>query len=181
RLVRETSYASMGAEQVFLLLAPVSFDASTFEIWAALLNGAKLAICPQQNPSLPELAEVLKQHHVTTLWLTAGLFRLMVDEHLDSLSTLHQLLAGGDVLPVPHVRRVVETLSCRLINGYGPTENTTFSCCHAVTSTNDLTASVPIGKPISNTEAYVLDGNMAPVLIGAIGELYLGGEGLARG
>jgi aspartate racemase len=180
RLVRETDYAAMGPEEVFLLYAPVSFDASTFEIWAALLNGAKLVICPEQNLSLAELGQILKQHSVTTLWLTAGLFHLMVDEHLDDLSGLHQLLAGGDVLSVPHVQRVVGNMDCRMINGYGPTENTTFSCCYTVADGN-LSASVPIGKPIANSEAYILDSNMQPVPIGTTGELYLGGEGLARG
>ena len=181
RLVRGNNYAVMGTEEVFLLFAPVSFDASTFEIWAALLNGARLVICPAQNPSLSELGQILKQYSITTLWLTAGLFHLMVDEHLDDLSGLHQLLAGGDVLSVPHVRRVIEKPGCRMINGYGPTENTTFSCCYTVTDANALTASVPIGKPINNSEAYVLDAGMQPVTIGTIGELYLGGDGLARG
>ncbi len=181
RLVRETSYAAMGPQEVFLLLAPVSFDASTFEIWGALLNGAKLVIAPEQNPSLSELGEILKQHQVTTLWLTAGLFHLMVDEHLESLSTLRQLLAGGDVLSVPHVRRVVENLGCRMINGYGPTENTTFSCCYTVSDVSSIAGTVPIGRPIANTEAYVLDANMEPVPAGTFGELYLGGEGLSRG
>jgi amino acid adenylation domain-containing protein len=181
RLVRETSYASIGRDEVFLLLAPVSFDASTLEIWAPLLNGARLAICPEPNPSLPELGAVLKKHQVTTLWLTAGLFRLMVDEQLESLASLLQLIAGGDVLSVPHVRRVIENLSCRMINGYGPTENTTFSCCHTVRGADDLTSTVPIGRPIANTQAYVLDTRMQPVPAGTVGELYLGGEGLARG
>ena len=180
RLVRDTHYAAMGPDEVFLLLAPVSFDASTFEIWAALLNGARLVVCPEQNPSLSELGQILKQYSVTTLWLTAGLFHLMVDEHLEELSGLRQLLAGGDVLSVPHVQRVLENISCRMINGYGPTENTTFSCCCTVTDGN-LLGSVPIGKPIANSEAYVLDSSMQPVAIGTTGELYLGGEGLARG
>ncbi len=181
RLVRETNYATFGPGEVFLLLAPVSFDASTFEIWGALLNGAKLAICPEQNPSMSELGAILKRHEVSTLWLTAGLFHLMVDEHHDDLSTLRQLLAGGDVLSVPDVRRVVENVGCRMINGYGPTENTTFSCCYTVSDANALSASVPIGRPIANTEAYVLDAGMELVPVGTVGELYLGGDGLARG
>ena len=181
RLVRETAYASMSSDEVFLLLAPVSFDASTFEIWAPLLNGAKLAICPEPTPTPTELGALLNKHQVTTLWLTAGLFRLMVDEQLDSLASLRQLISGGDVLSVTHVRRVIENLPCRMINGYGPTENTTFSCCHTVRGVDDLNGTVSIGRPIANTEAYVLDGKLQPVPVGTIGELYLGGEGLARG
>jgi amino acid adenylation domain-containing protein len=180
RLVKENWYASLGPEEVFFQFAPVSFDASTFEIWGALLNGGKLVICPAASPSLAELSDLLEKHQVTTLWLTAGLFRLMVDEQLSGLEHLRQLLAGGDVLSVEHVKSVVSS-GVRLINGYGPTENTTFSCCYTVTEATGLQNGVPIGKPIANTEAYVLDGNLQLAPVGVVGELYLGGEGLARG
>ncbi|HET8887656.1 MAG TPA: non-ribosomal peptide synthase/polyketide synthase [Candidatus Angelobacter sp.] len=180
RLVKNTGYASFGPEEVFFLFAPVSFDASTFEIWGALLNGGKLAICPPANPSLSELSGLLEKHQVTTLWLTAGLFRLMVDEQLSGLAHLRQLLAGGDVLSVEHVKMVASS-GVRLINGYGPTENTTFSCCYTVTDESALQNTVPIGKPIANTEAYVLDANLQLAPMGVVGELYLGGDGLARG
>jgi amino acid adenylation domain-containing protein len=180
RLVKETRYASFGPEEVFFLFAPVSFDASTFEIWGALLNGGKLVICPAASPSLAELSELLEKHQVTTLWLTAGLFRLMVDEQLSGLAHLRQVLAGGDVLSPEHVKMVANR-GVPLINGYGPTENTTFSCCYTVTDASGLQNSVPIGKPIANTEAYVLDANLQLAPMGVVGELYLGGEGLARG
>ncbi|HEV2827625.1 MAG TPA: condensation domain-containing protein, partial [Pyrinomonadaceae bacterium] len=125
RLVKNTNYASFSADEVFLQYAPISFDASTFEIWGSLLNGARLALMPAGKASLKELGDALKQFEVTTLWLTAGLFHLMVDNHIDDLRGLRQLLAGGDVLSVPHVHKVLEELKgCRLINGYGPTENT---------------------------------------------------------
>jgi aspartate racemase len=104
-----------------------------------------------------------------------------VGEQLSSLAGLRQLLAGGDVLSVPHVQRVTEELDCNLINGYGPTENTTFSCCHTVSRQDHLRSSIPIGRPIANSEAYVLDEEMQPVPVGVMGELYVGGEGLARG
>ncbi|HEU4594169.1 MAG TPA: amino acid adenylation domain-containing protein, partial [Pyrinomonadaceae bacterium] len=182
RLVKETNYADFSEEQVFLQLAPVSFDASTFEIWGALLNGARLAIFPARAPSLEELAEALAEYRVTTLWLTAGLFHLMVDHQLESMRGLRQLLAGGDVLSVPHVRRAAEALAgCRLINGYGPTENTTFTCCHAVRAGESLEACVPIGRPIGNTQVYLLDERRQLVPTGVAGELYIGGDGLARG
>ena len=180
RLVKETGYASFGPDEVFFLFAPVSFDASTFEIWGALLNGGKLVICPAVNPSLAELSQLLEKHQVTTLWLTAGLFRLMVEEQLSGLAHLRQLLAGGDVLSAEHVK-LVHGSGVRLINGYGPTENTTFSCCYTVTGASALQNGVPIGKPIANTEAYVLDANLQLAPAGVVGELYLGGEGLARG
>ncbi len=181
RLVKNTNYANFSADEVFLQYAPVSFDASTFEIWGSLLNGARLALMPPAKVSLQELGLALKRYRVTTLWLTAGLFNLMVENHLDDLRGLRQLLAGGDVLSVPHVRRVVEELpDCRLINGYGPTENTTFTCCYPVNDLAKVNGSVPIGYPISNTSVYILDPSMNPAPIGVPGELYIGGDGLAR-
>ena len=180
RLVRNTNYASFTREEVFLQFAPISFDASTFEIWGGLLNGARLALMPPGAASLDELGAALKRHQVTTLWLTAGLFHLMVDTHLDDLKGLRQLLAGGDVLSVPHVKRALNELpDCRLINGYGPTESTTFTCCFPI-SAPAINGSVPIGRAISNTSVYVLDRYRNPVPIGIPGELYIGGDGLAR-
>jgi len=182
RLVKNTNYASFSADEVFLQCSTVSFDASTFEIWGSLLNGARLALLPAGPPSLTELGQALKRHQVTTLWLTAGLFHLMVDNHLEDLRSVRQLLAGGDVLSVPHVRKVfTELRHCRVINGYGPTENTTFTCCYPLMDLNRVNGSVPIGFPISNTTVYVLDRYLNPTPIGVPGELYIGGDGLARG
>ncbi|MDQ6625643.1 MAG: amino acid adenylation domain-containing protein [Verrucomicrobiota bacterium] len=182
RLVRNTAYCSFSADETFLHLASLSFDASTFEIWGALLNGGKLVIMPPAPPSLGEIGAAIQEHRVTTLWLTSALFHAMVDERLDDLQPIRQLLAGGDVLSVPHVRKAFDTLkNTRLINGYGPTESTTFACCHTVTSETLHANTVPIGKPIANTTAHILDTNLHPVPVGASGELYLGGDGLARG
>jgi aspartate racemase len=182
RLVRNTNYASFAAEEVFLQSATISFDASTFEIWGSLLNGARLALMPPGCASLRDLASAIKRFQVTTLWLTAGLFHLMVDNHLADLKGVRQLLAGGDVLSVPHVQQVLaEIAGCRLINGYGPTEDTTFTCCYSVTDPASLKGSVPIGRPISNTSVYILDRAMNPVPIGVAGELFIGGDGVARG
>ncbi|MCG8363957.1 MAG: amino acid adenylation domain-containing protein [Pseudanabaenales cyanobacterium] len=182
RLVKETNYANLRAEDVFLQLAPISFDASTFEIWGCLLNGAQLILFPAHTPSLEELGQIIQQHQVTILWLTAGLFHLMVDQRLEDLRSVRQLLAGGDVLSVPHVQRLRQTLTnCQLINGYGPTENTTFTCCHPITDPPSPGHSVPIGRPIANTQVYILDRHQQPVPVGVYGELYVGGDGLARG
>jgi acyl-CoA synthetase (AMP-forming)/AMP-acid ligase II/acyl carrier protein len=116
------------------------------------------------------------------LWLTAGLFRLMVDERLDDLRGLRQLLAGGDALSVSHVEWFLrEVPSCKLINGYGPTENTTFTCCYSMNEATEFSHSVPIGRPIANTQVYILDQNLRPIATGARGELFSGGVGLARG
>ncbi len=181
RLVKETNYLDFSPSQVWLQLAPIAFDASTLEIWGSLLNGAKLVLFPGEKPSLSELGQTIARHQITTLWLTAGLFHLMVDERIEDLQPLRQLIAGGDVLSVAHVRKVLSTLpDCQLINGYGPTENTTFTCCYPINSLEGL-SSVPIGRPISNTQVYVLDADRQPVPIGIPGELYIGGDGLARG
>jgi amino acid adenylation domain-containing protein len=182
RLVKETNYVHLTDEEVILQLAPISFDASTFEIWGCLLNGGRLIIYPSHTPSLEELGQIIQQYQVTTLWLTAGLFHLIVDEKVEVLKSLRQLLAGGDVLSVPHVQRFLQTVdNCQLINGYGPTENTTFTCCHPITAPLQLSVSIPIGRPIANTQVYILDNNLQPVPNGEAGELYIGGDGLARG
>ncbi|HEX8903906.1 MAG TPA: AMP-binding protein, partial [Longimicrobiaceae bacterium] len=172
RLVRGANYAELGPEQVILQAAPISFDASTLEIWGALLNGGRVALMQGNPASVIDLGRELVKHGVTTLWLTAGLFQVMVEERLDDLAGVRQLLAGGDVLPVDGVRKVRERFPhIRLINGYGPTENATFTCCHTVTDHWDG-GPVPIGTPISSTRVYVLDRALRPVPIGVPGELH---------
>ena len=182
RLVKEANYASLTCQEVFLQLAPISFDASTFEIWGSLLNGAKLVVMYAHTPTLEEIAGAIEKYEVTILWLTAALFNLMVEQQLEKLKSVRQLFAGGDALSPPHVEKVIKFLpECQLINGYGPTENTTFTCCHLIKQSRINGTSVPIGRPISNTQIYILDSNLQPVPIGVPGELYIGGDGLARG
>jgi acyl-CoA synthetase (AMP-forming)/AMP-acid ligase II/ubiquinone/menaquinone biosynthesis C-methylase UbiE/acyl carrier protein len=182
RLVANTNYVDIRSEDVFLQLAPLSFDASTFEIWGCLLNGARLVIFPPLTPSLEELGQALEKYGVTILWLTSTLFHQMVDYQLPNLKSVRQLLAGGDVLSVPHVLKVIREFNgCRLINGYGPTENTTFSCTYSIERPEQIGASVPIGRPIANTQVYVFDRYLTLVPIGVPGELYIGGDGLALG
>lgn len=182
RLVCNANYVQISPADVLLQLAPISFDASTFEIWGALLNGARLEIFPPRLPSLEELGRRLRTAKVTILWLTAGWFHQMVDSQLQAFQDLRYLLAGGEALSVPRVLKVVRELkSCRLINGYGPTEGTTFSCCYPVPASWLGGASVPIGKPISGTSVCILDSARNPVPVGVAGELYIGGDGLACG
>jgi thioesterase domain-containing protein/acyl carrier protein len=129
---------------------------------------------------LDEIASAVRSKGVTTLWLTAGLFQVMVEEHLESLKNLRYLLAGGDVLSVPHVRRAIEGLpDTAIINGYGPTENTTFTTCHRITAADCERASIPIGRPIANTTVRILDEEGRILPIGIPGELFTGGDGLA--
>ena len=182
RLVRNTNYCRFGSDETFLQFAPVSFDASTLEIWGALLNGGRLVVMPPKAASLEDIGRVIRETGVTTLWLTSGLFNLMVEQRLEDLHTVRQLLAGGDVLSPRHVRMVLATLpNCVLINGYGPTESTTFTCCHVMRPGERVPESVPIGRPISNSRAYILNESMDPVLPGITGELYAAGDGVARG
>ncbi len=182
RLVRNTNYVDFRASDNFLQLAPISFDASTFEIWGALLNGARLVIFPPHLPALEELGGFVQTEKISTLWLTAGLFHQMVENQLDHLRGVRQLLAGGDSLSVTHVVKAANALpNCKLINGYGPTENTTFTCCYQLPKAWVAGQSVPIGRPISNTQVYILDARMEPTPIGVPGELYAAGDGLARG
>jgi aspartate racemase len=183
RLVRNTNYCEFGPGEVFLHFAPLAFDASTFEIWGPLLNGCRLALLRPGPPAPDAVGTAIRRYGVTTLWLTAGLFHLFVDQQAQDLKPLRQLLAGGDVLSPPHVQKALASLRDGvLINGYGPTESTTFACCFRMTKSYAGRESVPIGRPISNTIVYVLDEEgLRPVPVGVPGELYIGGDGLARG
>jgi aspartate racemase len=163
--------------------APLAFDASTFEIWGPLLNGGRCVVLPAGPFDARPLKAVLDRHRVDTVWLTSTLFNALVDERPEALGGVRQLVVGGEALSVPHVRRALEALpDTRIFNGYGPTECTTFALVHPIP--RDLpedTRSIPIGRPIACTSAYVLDRSRRPVPPGIPGELYLGGDGLARG
>ena len=173
----------LGPGTALLQLAPIAFDAATFEIWGALLRGGKLVLHPERVPTPDELERVVRASRVTTLWLTAALFDALVDEAPRALAGLRQILTGGEALSVRHLRKAYAELpDVELINGYGPTECTTFAACHAVPrALPEGATSVPIGRPIRNTRAYVLDLRLRPVPFGVPGELYLGGDGLALG
>jgi amino acid adenylation domain-containing protein len=182
RLVKNTNYIDLDEREVFLQFSPTSFDASTLEIWGALLNGGCLAMMPPEKQSLSELGTAIRRYGVTTLWLTAGLFNVMVEQRVEDLKPLRQLVAGGDALSPAHVRKALENLpGCRLINGYGPTEGTTFTCCHTISVEDAEGSSIPIGRPIANTQVYLLDSEDQFVPSGEAGELCIGGDGLARG
>lgn len=182
RLVTGQTYARFGGDEVFLHTAPLAFDASTFEIWGALLHGGRLVIVENDRASLQSIADTIRKNGVTTAWFTAGLFNALVDHQLEALRGLRQILAGGDVLSPTHVLRAQAALpGCQLINGYGPTENTTFTCCYRVPPGGWGGGPVPIGTPIHNTYVRILDDGMKPVADGEVGMLYAGGLGLASG
>ena len=182
RLVIDADYAQLNPDEVFVLLAPLTFDATTLELWGPLLNGGRLVIAPTGEVGPDELADLIATYGVTTLWLTAGLFHQIVATHVHALAGVRQLLAGGDVLQPAAVRKVLDDVpGCRVINGYGPTENTTFSSCYLVPSGHAATTRVPIGTPIHGTHAVVVDASLRLTPLGVAGELCLGGDGVARG
>jgi amino acid adenylation domain-containing protein len=183
RLVVDVDYVPLGPGRRVAQLAPSSFDASTFELWGALLNGARCVLAPNELPSTALLRSLVRRHGVDVAWLTASLFNAVVDDDVAALDGIRWLLVGGEALSVPHVRRALDALpGTTVINGYGPTECTTFTCCGAVERPlAPDAATIPIGRPIANTRVYVLDARRAPVPIGTPGELYVAGPGLARG
>lgn len=182
RLVLDTNYVSIFPQDRILQLAPPSFDASTFEIWGALLNGATLVPYSGKTMDPNQLRREIFDNGITILWLTAGLFSLIAEKAIDTFRPLRVLLAGGDVLNPRYVNKVLEHVpGITVINGYGPTENTTFTCCHAMTARNKPGETVPIGKPITGTRVHVLDDMRRRVASGTVGELYASGEGVALG
>ncbi|WP_025619576.1 non-ribosomal peptide synthetase [Salinispora cortesiana] len=182
RLVHQPGYLRLGPTETVLQLAPVAFDAATLEIWGALSNGARLVLAPPGALELTGLARLLRQERITVLWLTAGLFHQLVEFDPDCLAGVGQLLAGGDVLAPEAVRRALRVRDgAVLINGYGPTENTTFTCVHPMTDPEAVPSPVPIGRPVPGSTVYVLDPAGRQVPVGVPGELYTGGAGVARG
>ncbi len=183
RLLVGVDYVHLTTQEVFLQMARLAFDVSTFEIWGALLHGATLVLFPGPVPAAQELGEVLRGQKVTTLWLTSSFFNAVIDEAPAVLSPVRQLLVGGEALSAPHVRLALSALpDTQLINGYGPTESTTFACCYSIPRRlKEDASSIPISRPISNTQVYILDTQMEPVPIGTVGELHIAGDGLARG
>ncbi|MEW2132085.1 amino acid adenylation domain-containing protein [Streptomyces sp. NPDC005435] len=182
RLVHEAGYVRLGTGERMLRLSPLSFDASTLELWGALLTGAALEVHPAGLAAPTELAAFLKERGVTVAWLTAGLFRLVEEFAADSLGGLRQLLTGGDVVPHEHTARLLARHPGIVVtNGYGPTENTTFTTTHSVARAEDVDGPLPIGRPVPGTRVYVLDARRRQLPPGAVGELYTGGDGLADG
>ena len=158
RLISDPTFASLGPGERLLHLAPVAFDASTLEIWGALLTGATVVIAPPGPLGLPDVASLLRTAGVTVAWLTAGLFHQLAETDVAAIADVPVVLAGGDVLNPDTVRAVLAARRGQpLVNGYGPTENTTFTTCHVMTDPRQAGATVPIGRPIQHTAVHVLD------------------------
>lgn len=181
RLVQATSYVDFGPDHVFLHMAALTFDATTFELWGALTNGARVVIAASSRMSVAELATAFANGGVTTAFITASLFRLLIDEHPTALAGARRLLIGGEAVSLPALRKAMAVLPhCHFSNNYGPTEATTFASSFDAVELPVTASSVPIGSPIANTTLHVLDRRMNPVPVGVAGELYIGGPGLAR-
>jgi amino acid adenylation domain-containing protein len=182
RLVRDVGYVRLDDAVAFLHAAPLGFDASTLEIWGPLLNGGKCVLHGEAVPTGRGLAHSIRHHGVTSAWLTAALFNAIVDDDPHNLQGLEQLLTGGEALSVPHVLRALDALpDVALINGYGPTECTTFTATYRIPHDIDRnTRSIPIGRPIPETSVYIVNQRLEPVPVGIVGELCVGGTGLAR-
>jgi len=182
RLVKQTNYIQIERDDAILQFAPATFDASTFEIWGALLNGATLVLYSGATLDPNLFAKEIRDNGVTILWLTAAVFHLVATRYLVALQTLKILLAGGDVLYPKLVNKVLDAIpGITIINGYGPTENTTFTCCHRMTAANRPGDCVPIGRAIAGTTLHILDESRRPVADGEAGELFVSGPGVALG
>lgn len=183
RLVRPATYARLDPSVIVLQAAPVAFDASTFEIWGPLLNGGAVVLHSERVPTARGLGAAIRRHGVTTMWLTAGLFNAVIDEDPAALAPLRELLIGGEALSVHHVRRAQQALpETAIINGYGPTETTTFATCYSIPRPiPEAWTAIPIGLPIHETTLHVLDETLHPVASGEVGELFIGGAGVALG
>ncbi|WP_224282623.1 non-ribosomal peptide synthetase, partial [Streptomyces sp. LS1784] len=171
-----------GGHERVLMHSPTAFDLSTYELWVPLLNGGRVVVAPPEQLDLDLLQHTLTANGVTGLWLTAGLFRLVAEERPGLLAGVREVWTGGDVVSPAAVARVLAACpGIEVVNGYGPTEATTLATCHPVRSLPEYAATVPIGGPMANMRAYVLDARLRPVPTGMVGELYLAGTGVARG
>ncbi|WP_418133866.1 amino acid adenylation domain-containing protein [Bacillus velezensis] len=181
RLVKNSNYIDFTPKDRLLFTSSLGFDVTTFEIFGPLLNGASLYVSDQETYLDSDVLETfIQQNGITTLWLTSSLFNHLSEQNEHVFSGLSRLIIGGEALSPSHVNRVRKTLPHLSIwNGYGPTENTTFSTCFLIEQSYDH--SIPIGRPVGNSTAYIINSRGTPQPIGVIGELCTGGDGVARG
>ncbi|WP_233899380.1 non-ribosomal peptide synthetase, partial [Tenacibaculum piscium] len=179
-LAKSCDYVTLNEETVWLSTGSISFDATTIEYWGTLLNGGRLLLTTIDTLlNTLRLKTVLLENKVTTLWMTASWFHQVVEEDISAFSSLSYLLVGGDTVLFNYTNKIKEAYpELTIINGYGPTENTTFSTTYTIEKT---AGALPIGKPIKNSSAYITDTQLNVLPVGAIGELVVGGSGVARG
>ncbi|CAJ1314008.1 non-ribosomal peptide synthetase [Paenibacillus nuruki] len=181
RLVKNTNYIQLDENTKILQTGAVAFDASTFEVWGSLLNGGQLYFIGHHDLLIAEkLKKAIDSYQINTMWLTSPLFNQLSQEDEYLFNGIQTLLIGGDVLSASHINAVLnKNPQLVILNGYGPTENTTFSTIYRITET--VESNIPIGQPISNSTAYVVDQGISLQPVGAWGELIVGGDGIARG
>ena len=181
RLVINNGYADFNPHDRVAFASNPAFDASTLDVWAPLLNGGCVVVVDHAVLlSQAAFASLLREQAVSVLWMTAGLFHQYADGLMSVFRQLRYLIVGGDVLDPLVISRVLKYGAPRhLLNGYGPTEATTFSTTHEITTVGE--GAIPIGRPIGNSRAYVLDARRQPAPLGVVGELYIGGAGVAKG
>ena len=182
RLVVQTDYVEIAPTDVIAQVSNVSFDAATFEIWGALLNGACVVVTDKQTLLAADaFASLIAARKITTLFLTTALFNQMTEQIPQALGSLKYLLFGGEMASPQKITAFLATdPQCRLVHVYGPTETTTFATSYRLNTLPAQASAVPIGKPIANTTCYILDASMNPVPINVAGELYIGGPGVAN-
>jgi amino acid adenylation domain-containing protein/non-ribosomal peptide synthase protein (TIGR01720 family) len=181
RLVRNTNYVEIAAADRIAQASNAAFDATTFEIWGALLNGATLVGVDRDTVLSPHrYAQAIRRDRISILFVTTALFNQIAREAPDAFAGLKQVMFGGETADANAVRSVLAAGKPKcLMNVYGPTETTTFATFHEIASLNDDESVIPIGGPIGNTQVYVLDDRREPQAVGVSGELYIGGDGLA--
>ncbi|MGW7490345.1 amino acid adenylation domain-containing protein [Streptomyces sp. NPDC054786] len=159
-----------------------AFDASTYELWVPLARGGQVVIAPPSQPDAAMVRTAIAEHGVTALWLTAGLFRLIAHEAPESFAGAREVWTGGDVVPAAAVRRVLTACpGLAVVDGYGPTETTTFATCYQMRDAGAVPDVIPIGRPMDNTRVYLLDDDMTEVPAGEPGEVCIAGAGVALG
>jgi amino acid adenylation domain-containing protein len=174
-------YLRLDAGETLLQHSSHSWDAAMLELWGALLGGGRCVLYPDRAPDPDGLEEQVRRHGVTTMWLPSALFNLVVESRPEALAGVRQLVTGGEALSAPHARRALELYpDLRLVNGYGPSECVVFTTCRVV-APDFRGASVPIGRPVGDRRAYLLDEALNPVPAGVPGELFVGGPAVARG
>ncbi|TRV70829.1 AMP-binding protein, partial [Streptomyces sp. 130] len=180
--VTAQTYGNFGPDQVFLQCSPVSWDAFSLEFWGALLHGGTTILQPGQKPEPALIAELSTRHGATMLQLSASLFNYLTDEHPEAFTTVTTAYTGGEAASPPHVHKLQQlSPHTTVINGYGPAESMGFTTTHTITPTNTPHPTIPIGTPLTNKAAYILDPTLQPVPPGVTGHLYLTGHGLAHG
>ncbi|WP_158071797.1 non-ribosomal peptide synthetase [Streptomyces sp. CB01249] len=180
--VTAQTYGNFGPDEVFLQCSPVSWDAFSLEFWGALLHGGTTVLQPGQKPEPALIAELSHRHGVTMLQLSASLFNYLTDEHPEAFTTVTVAYTGGEAASPAHVHKLQQlSPHTTVVNGYGPAESMGFTTTHAIAPTTEPHTTIPIGAPLTNKAAYILDATLQPVPPGVTGHLYLTGHGLAHG